>query len=236
MPPAIPFVASAFAVSAGLSMTAVVAIGAVTGAVVAATTGENILKGALMGGLAGYGASVMLSPTALPTGGMASTGTVSQAESAAMGVGGSAPVATTGLPQGMISSGGVNGAIAAENAAANAATTQMIGTEGAAQIAGQGANTALSAATSVADKVNTGSGLLDKAISFADAHPAAAKIGLKATGDVVSGIAGGMAEKDKLNELRKQEAARLARAGAGVNPYVNYTSGMLNNGMQIKPT
>ena len=236
MPPAIPFVASAFAVSAGLSMTAVVAIGAVTGAVVAATTGENILKGALMGGLAGYGASVMLSPTALPTGGMASTGTVSQAESAAMGVGGSAPVATTGLPQGMISSGGVNGAIAAENAAANAATTQMIGTEGAAQIAGQGANTAINAATSVADKVNTGTGLLDKAISFADAHPAAAKIGLKATGDVVSGIAGGMAEKDKLNELRKQEAARLARAGAGVNPYVNYTSGMLNNGMQIKPT
>jgi len=236
MPPAIPFVASAIAAHAGLTTLTVVAVGAVSGAVVASATGQDVLKGAFMGGLAGYGASVMFTPASLPAGGMASTGAVSQAESAAMGVGGSAPVATTGLPQGMISSGGVNGAIAAENAAANAATTQMIGTEGAAQIAGQGANTALSAATSVADKVNTGAGLLDKAISFADAHPAAAMIGLKATGDVVSGIAGGMAEKDKLKELRKQESARLARAGAGVNPYVNYTSGMLNNGMQIKPT
>ncbi len=252
MPAAIPVIAGAVATYAGVVTTVVgaAAVGAVAGAVVAAARGENILRGALMGGLggaAGFGLMGAMGMAGAEAGvGMAEAGTAA-ADVAPAAIESAASTA----PQ-IASEGVVNGWSLAETTpiADIGTVSQSAVSTGAAQgggllqqsgMTGLNTSTANSGLNMSVDPAMAGrtdllstltktptppanSGLLDTFQTWAQKNPTLAMGAVQTVGNGLAGMGTASSEAERLAYQRERDELNRRNASYGRLPSTTWKS------------
>lgn len=252
MPAAIPVIAGAVASYAGASMLVAAAVGAVAGGVLAAAKGENILKGALMGGLGGLAGGAMVGAVGFAGAGAAEAGATVAAEGAANVAPAVIESASSAAPQ-IASEGMINGWSLAETTpiadATSAASQSAVST-----VAEQGggllqtpATGGLNAATAnmsidptmsnstdlLSRLTRTGStgttiapsaepGLLDSFQTWAEKHPTLTMGGIQTVGNGLAGMSAASTAEEQLAYRRAQDELRRRNASYAKVPVTTW--------------
>jgi len=182
-------------------MAATIAVGAVAGAVVAKATGQNVLRGALMGGLAGWGASTMVGAGADIATGAAQGATGVEGGMASMPAGAEVMAPTYSAPT--ITSQGATGAASQYSLATGVPQHGLISPQA-----------PLTPPATPTPVISPTPDLGDAALTWIKDNPTAAMMGAQTVGQGLTGMAAGMSaeaqQQAQLQEqLRLEELRRL---------------------------